>query len=46
MNIHHVEMVSGYIFKGFDASGNPILGVEFANRQQGNVKGFVGRPQI
>ena len=46
MNIYHVEMVSGYIFKGFDASGNPILGVEFANRQQGNVKGFVGRPQI
>lgn len=42
--IYHVEMISGYKFKGFDASNNPIIGLEFANRNQIDIRGFVGRP--
>lgn len=42
--IYHVEMISGYKFKGFDPQGKPIIALEFANRNQVNFKGFVGRP--
>lgn len=43
-NIYHVEIISGYNFNGFDKNGNPIIGIEFANRNQNDFKGFVGKP--
>ena len=43
-NVYHVEIISGYTFNGFDKSGNPIIGIEFANRNQSDLRGFVGKP--
>lgn len=43
-NVYHVEIISGYTFNGFDKNGNPIIGIEFANRNQSDLRGFVGRP--
>lgn len=43
-NIYHVEVISGYTFGGFDKSGKPIIGIEFANRNQSDFRGFVGKP--
>ena len=43
-NVYHVEIISGYTFGGFDKSGNPIIGIEFANRNQSDFRGFVGKP--
>lgn len=43
-NIYHVEVISGYTFGGFDKSGKPIIGIEFANRAQNDFRGFVGKP--
>lgn len=43
-NVYHVEIISGYTFNGFDKNGNPIIGIEFANRNQSDLRGFVGKP--
>lgn len=43
-NIDHVEMIYGYSIEGIDAEGKPILGILYANNQQYNFTGFVGRP--
>ena len=43
-NVYHVELISGYTFNGFDKNGNPIIGIEFANRNQSDFRGFVGKP--
>ena len=43
-NIYHVEVISGYTFGGFDKAGKPIIGIEFANRNQSDFRGFVGKP--
>lgn len=43
-NVYHVEIISGYIFGGFNKSGKPIIGIEFANRAQNDFRGFVGKP--
>ena len=43
-NVYHVEIISGYTFNGFDKTGNPIIGIEFANRNQSDLRGFVGKP--
>nr|WP_315104788.1 Ig-like domain-containing protein [uncultured Catonella sp.] len=43
-NVYHVEIISGYTFKGFDKSGKPLIGIEFANRNQNDFRGFVGKP--
>ena len=43
-NVYHVEVISGYTFGGFDKSGKPIIGIEFANRAQNDFRGFVGKP--
>ncbi|MGP1612456.1 MAG: Ig-like domain-containing protein [Catonella sp.] len=45
-NVYHVEMISGYTFKGIDKSGKPIIELEFANRKQVDFRGFVGKPEI
>ena len=31
-NIYHVEMIKGYTCYGFDANGQPLLGIAWANR--------------
>ena len=31
-NIYHVEMIKGYTCYGFDANGQPLLGISWANR--------------
>lgn len=43
-NVYHVEMIAGYTFNGFSAGGKPIIGIEFANRNQTDFRGFVGKP--
>ena len=43
-NVYHVEIISGYTFGGFNKSGKPIIGIEFANRAQNDFRGFVGKP--
>ena len=46
-NIYHVEMFAGYIFKGFDKDGSPILGTLWANARQDAYRedgGIMGRP--
>ncbi|MGP1403667.1 MAG: Ig-like domain-containing protein [Catonella sp.] len=43
-NVYHVEIISGYTFNGFDKSGKPVIGIEFANRNQNDFRGFVGKP--
>ena len=43
-NVYHVEMIVGYTFNGFSAGGKPIIGIEFANRNQTDFRGFVGKP--
>ncbi|MGN0241261.1 MAG: Ig-like domain-containing protein [Candidatus Weimeria sp.] len=34
--IYHVEMFGGYYFQSFDSNGNPVLGINFANRGDNN----------
>lgn len=39
--IYHVEMFVGYTFEGFDAKGNVIVGMKWANRPD-NYYGYIG----
>ncbi len=49
-SMYHVEMIVGYVVNGFDYSGKPILGIDYANRRPNyyahGANQYVGRPVL
>ncbi len=49
-SMYHVEMITGYVVCYFDASGNPVLGIAYANRYPNyyahGANQYIGRPYL
>lgn len=49
-SMYHVEMIVGYVVNGFDENGNPVLGIDYANRRPNyyphGANQYVGRPYL